>query len=116
MDNLLHIRLRATSLERRHDRGYQMRLGTDLFGYWRVLIAFGRYGTGGTLKARYFENRIEAFTFIEQQLKRRLTAHKRIGCSYQILSVEGRNDILALVNNKTIERFSRVNTFKEIKG
>lgn len=116
MDNLLIIRLRACSLELGHDREYQVRLGTDLFGCWCVLIAFGRYGRGGTIKAKHFETQIQAFAFMDQKLKRRLTAPKRIGCAYQILSVDGRDDMLALVNGQTIKRFSWVREPGEIKG
>jgi len=65
---------------------------------------------------KHFETQTEAFAFMDQKLKRRLTAPKRIGCPYQILSVDERDDMLAFVNSKTIKRFSWVKERKDLKG
>ena len=106
MDNLFHVRLRALNPDLKHDRGYQIILGKDLFGTWYVTTTFGRYGTGGTSKTRLFEERRDSSDFINATLKRRLSSPKRIGCSYQIVSFDGAEEILETINRKVIEKFS----------
>lgn len=106
MDNLLHVRLRAVDPERKHDREYKVTLGKDLFGKWYVTIGFGRYGTGGASKSKLFEERQEAYDFINARLRRRLSSLKRIGCPYRIVSFDGAEEILETMGNKVIERFS----------
>ena len=105
MDNLLVIRLRAINSEFKHDREYKIVLGQDLFGSWYVTITFGKYGAWGTSKTTYFNTHEEACGFIDNRLKRRLSSPKRIGCSYQIISCDGDNEIAQNINKSVIERF-----------
>ncbi len=107
MDNLFHVRLRALDPDLKHDREYKIRLGRDLFQQWYVMITFGRYGSWGTSRTKIFNAREEAYDFTNTRLRRRLSSIKRIGCSYQIVSFDGTEEILETMSNKVIERFSR---------
>jgi hypothetical protein len=106
MDNLLKIRLRAVNPALHYDREYKIGLGTDLFRKWYVIITFGKYHSWGTSKTNYFETREEAYRFIDAKLKRRLSSTKRIGCPYQMISFDGRDDILETISKKVLHRFS----------
>ena len=106
MDNLLHVRLRAVNQDLKFDREYGLVLGKDLFQEWYVVITFGRYGLWGTSRTKTFETQEEAYGFINTKLRRRLTSPKRIGCPYQIVSVDGAEESLEAMGNKVIGRFS----------
>ena len=106
VDNLLRVKLRAVNPDLKHDREYNIGLGQDLFQQWYVMITFGRYGSWGTSRTKVFNTREEAYDFINFKLRRRLTSPKRIGCSYQLVSFDGAEEILETLNNKVIERFS----------
>ena len=106
MDNLFHVRLRALNPDLKHDREYKIRLGQDLFQQWYVMITFGRYGSWGTSRTKVFNAREEAYDFINTRLRRRLSSIKRIGCSYQIVSFDGAEEILETINKNVINRFS----------
>lgn len=106
MDNLLKIRLRAVNPILNFDREYKIGLGRDLFYHWYVTITFGRYRTWGTSKTKTFETQQEAYDYINQKLKRRLSSPKRIGRPYQMISFDGSDDILETISKKVIERFS----------
>ncbi len=106
MDNILKIRLRAVNPELHYDREYKLGLGIDLFSKWYVTITFGRYHTWGTSKTKYFETKEQAYRFIDAKLKRRLSSPKRIGCPYQMVSFDGRDDVLETLSKKVIAKFS----------
>ncbi len=106
MDNLLKIRLRAVNPVLKFDREYKIGLGRDLFEQWYVIITFGRYRTWGTSKTKHFETREEAYHYIDVRLRRRLSSLNRIGCPYQVVSFDGRDDILETISKKIIGQFS----------
>ena len=106
MDNLLHVKLRAINPDLKFDREYKIGLGKDLFQQWYVVITFGRYNTWGTSRTKIFDTRQEAYDFINSKLRRRLSSPKRIGCSYQLVSFDGAEEILETLSKKVIERFS----------
>ncbi|MGV8948490.1 MAG: WGR domain-containing protein [Candidatus Paracaedibacter sp.] len=106
MDNLLNVRLKARTTDLGHDREYTIGLGKDLFQQWYVTISFGRSNASGTNRIAMFSLQEEALKFIHQRLRHRLSSPKRIGCSYQVVSFDGRDDVLSLVNKTIIERFS----------
>jgi len=106
VDNLFHVRLRALNPDLKHDREYKIGLGRDLFQQWYVVITFGRYGSWGTSRTKMFDTREEAYGFINTKLRRRLSSIKRIGCLYQIVSLDGAEEILKTMNRKVIEQFS----------
>jgi hypothetical protein len=108
MDNLLHITLRATNPDRRIDREYVLCLGEDLLGDWTVMIHYGRYGRRGVTKNVAFPTRQEACQYMDIKLGRRLSAHKRIGCDYQLTKLDGVRDILKTISQKETARFFRL--------
>lgn len=107
MENLLKIRLRAKSHGLGVDREYTIGMGKDLFQQWYVTISFGRFDMLGTDRTTRFTIQGEALRVIHQKLKQRLSSSNRKGCSYQIVSFDGSDDILSLVNKTIIERFSK---------
>lgn len=107
MDNLLKVRLRARNNELGVDREYTIGLGKDLFQQWYVTISFGRFNAWGTNRTTLFSLQEEALKFIHQRLRRRLSSPRRIGCSYQVISFDGREDVLSVVNRTIVERFPR---------
>jgi len=106
MDNLLHLRLRAFQHDPPHDRDYHIRMGCDLLRKWYVTIIFGRYATKGTAKTTVLESQEEAFDLIHAKLRRRLSSPKRIGCAYQLVSLEGDPDLISSLDEQIIQRFS----------
>gem|GEM_PF-1287021 len=106
MQNLLYIRLRAVNRDLKFDREYIIELGSDLFKHWYVVVTFGRYTAWGTSRTKTFDTREEACAFINSGLRRRLSSPKRIGCCYQIISFNAKDDILASINDTIMGRFS----------
>jgi hypothetical protein len=87
MDNLLTVTLEAHHPERNHHRRYQVTVGRDLLDDWTVSICYGRAGQGGQMK-RFASPRVEEVrAIIRERLLRRLSAPKRIGCPYQLTTL-----------------------------
>ncbi len=89
MDNLTHgtfIWLEAICPERNVARRYSVALNRDLFGASIVEFARGRIGTRGQGRAVSFASEDEASRFARQLLRRRASAHKRIGVPYREVS------------------------------
>ncbi len=84
MDNLLTVAFEAHHAERNHHRHYEVRVGHDLFDDWTVTIRYGRTGQGGQ-ERRYGSPEPDVLrAIIRDRLRRRLSAPKRIGCSYRL--------------------------------
>ncbi len=87
MDNLFTIAFEAHNSELNHHRRYQITLGRDLLNDWTVAICYGRTGQGGQEK-RFASPRVdEVRAVIRDRLRRRLSAPKRIGCSYRLTTL-----------------------------
>ena len=84
MDNLLTVALEAYNPEKNHHRRYQVRLGRDLFDDWTVEIHYGRCGQGGQGKQFTSPKAAEMKALIQDRLRRRLSAPKRVGCRYRL--------------------------------
>lgn len=84
MDNLLTVAFEAHSREANHHRRYQVTVGRDLLDHWTVAILYGRVGQGGQERRYASANPDEVRTVIRDRLRRRLSAPKRIGCSYRL--------------------------------
>lgn len=84
MDNLLSVIFEAHNTERNHHRRYEIRLGRDLFGEWTVSLRFGRTGRCGQEVRYSATNADQLRKVIRESLRRRLSAPKRIGCSYRL--------------------------------
>jgi hypothetical protein len=106
MDNLLKVRLRAINPDLGFDRTYTIILGRDLFRQWYVTIVFGRYNIWGTSKTLALETQEEAISYIHQKLRRRLSSPKRIGCSYQLVSFDGVDNLLTSINKELLAKFA----------
>ena len=63
-------------------RSHRLEAGIDLFGFWVVEITFGRIGTFGRRLRYVAGDEAETRKFVQQSLRRRATARKRIGVSY----------------------------------
>lgn len=64
-------------------RSYRLDAGTDLFGTWVVEITFGRIGSRGTKIRHAVTDEVSAKKLVRQNIRRRASAPKRIGTSYQ---------------------------------
>lgn len=84
MDNLLSVVFEAHNDERNHHRRYEIRLGRDLFGDWTLTLSYGRSGRGGQ-EIRYAATDPQYVRrVIRDSLARRLSAPRRIDCSYKL--------------------------------
>jgi predicted DNA-binding WGR domain protein len=88
MDNLLSLVMQAHSPERNHHRQYQVRVGKDLFDQWTARITYGRVGTRGKECCFVSREPNELIRIIRQKLLARLSAPRRIGCSYVVTAIE----------------------------
>jgi hypothetical protein len=84
MDNLLNIVLEAHHPQRNHHRRYEIIVGKDLLDDWTVKIRFGRSGQYGRVLQFASPKAEEMRCVIRDRLRRRLSAPKRIGCSYRL--------------------------------
>lgn len=84
MFDLLTIALEAHSDERNHHRRYEVSVGRDLLGDWVVTVRYGRVGKP-LRELRYGSTSIDtAREVVNDRLKQRVSAPKRIGCAYQL--------------------------------
>jgi len=84
MDNLLSIAFEAHHQEKNHHRRYEVVIGRDLLDEWTVAIRYGRTGQGGR-EQRFASPQSEAMrAVVHDRLRRRLSAPRRIGCSYRL--------------------------------
>ncbi len=84
MQNLLTVVFEAHNPVKNHHRRYQLTVGRDLLDDWTVTIHYGRAGNGGR-ELQYAASEADAIrAIIRDRLRRRLSATKRIGCSYRL--------------------------------
>ncbi|QOJ13983.1 MAG: WGR domain-containing protein [Planctomycetia bacterium] len=85
MLDLLTIALEAHSDELNHHRRYEVSVGRDLLGDWVVTVRYGR--VGGPLRELRLgsPDAEEAQAIVHDRLRRRLSAPRRIGCSYRMV-------------------------------
>ena len=84
VDNLLTATFEAHNPERNHHRRYQLTVGRDLLDDWTVTITYGRTGQGGREQRYASPNAEDLRAILNDRLRRRLTAPRRIGCSYRL--------------------------------
>jgi hypothetical protein len=84
MDNLLTVAFEAHHPGNNHHRRYQVTVGRDLLDHWTVAILYGRVGQGGQERRYASINPDDMRAVIRDRLRRRLSAPKRIGCSYRL--------------------------------
>lgn len=78
-----HIWLEAIDPDRNVARGYGILQSQDLFGATIVEFSWGRIGTRGQSRRLSFPDVDKAGNFVEQLLRRRASAQKRIGVCYR---------------------------------
>lgn len=84
MQNLLTIAFEAHHQERNHHRRYQISVERDLLDDWTVSICYGRIGQKAHEQSHASSTLEEMQEVIRDRLRRRLSAPKRIGCSYRL--------------------------------
>ena len=75
-------RLQAEDLTLNRRRAYQLEVGRDLFGDWRVEVTFGRIGARGRTLSYHLESEDDARRLARTCLRRRASAPRRLGVSY----------------------------------
>jgi predicted DNA-binding WGR domain protein len=83
------ILLEACDPERNRWRSYHIAAGQDLFGDWVVVLTYGRMGCRGRTKMVLMPDESAARRFVEACLRKRESAHKRIGIGYKVRQTSG---------------------------
>lgn len=86
MDNLLTLALEAHNNGLNHHRRYEIQIGRDLLDHWTLTIGYGRVGQGQQVKRFAAKEEGCLQVIIRERIQRRLSATKRIGCRYQIVT------------------------------
>jgi predicted DNA-binding WGR domain protein len=86
MLNSWHIALRAEDPTANCYRAYDIHIDRDLFALWNITVSWGRIGAAGTRKMITVASLDEAWPLLKPMLRRRLTAGRRIGCGYRLVS------------------------------
>lgn len=81
-----HVRLEAVDTKRNMARAYEIHAAPDLFGATIVELAWGRIGTRGQSLTRSFSNVADATRYLRKIIARRMSAPKRLGVPYRIVS------------------------------
>jgi predicted DNA-binding WGR domain protein len=84
MDNLLTLVFEAHNSERNNHRQYAISIGQDLFEKYTLAIRYGRPGQSGQERLYASIKQTTIRKLIRERLVRRLSAPKRIGCSYRL--------------------------------
>lgn len=79
------IRLRAFNESRNINRIYEINQSRGLYDLSVVSLRWGREGTRGQTKTIGFDTRSEALKYVNNVLRKRLTAERRIGINYQLV-------------------------------
>jgi hypothetical protein len=83
------ILLHACNPVKNHWRSYHIAAGRDLFGDWIVELTYGRIGSGGRTKVVQVADEEAARHYVRDCLKKRASAPRRIGISYQVVATQG---------------------------
>ena len=87
MDNLLTLALEAHNDEHNHHRRYEIVVGRDLLNDWTLALRYGRIGQVGQETRFASKQAAEIQSIISDRLRRRLSAPKRIGCAYRLVTL-----------------------------
>ncbi len=112
----LTLHLQAINPEFNIARSYYLRMGKDLLGEFMLKITYGRIGHKHLQKVFSFTSQQECLQRTRYYLRKRSTAYKRIGCSYEVIHLEhdlsiNREDILSWLT----PRFEDALTFQRKK-
>lgn len=78
--------LRAQNPERNVNRFYAVTIGRSLFSTYAVYTNNGRVGTHGRMRIHEVTSMEEVKSYLKRCLKRRLSAVKRLGVSYEAVA------------------------------
>ena len=81
---IFHIELRADEPSKNIRRFYHINVGRDLLGDLVVTLRNGRIGNFGREKCHIVKDEEEAKKLVLESLKKRKSAPKRIGVSYEV--------------------------------
>src|SRR4051794_36382644 len=96
MLEICNIALTPGHPDRNVCRDYRLSLGRDLFGDWTVDLRYGRIGQRGQERQIACGSLEEACRVAHSYLRRRISAPRRIGCAYRIVSFDpGEADLLS---------------------
>lgn len=89
MWSLAHLRFRLVDRSCNRDRAYELDLGRDLFDRLTVTARFGRQGSALRAVVHAAATIEDAQRIAAGLLRRRLTARRRLGSAYVLLSADG---------------------------
>ena len=84
MQNLLTVAFEAHHGELNHHRRYEITVGRDLLDDWIVSVRYGRTGQPGREQRFGGAETSELKAIVQERLRRRLSASRRIGCAYRL--------------------------------
>ncbi|HEY4313830.1 MAG TPA: WGR domain-containing protein [Pirellulales bacterium] len=115
MLNLLTVVFEAHHTGRNHHRRYQISVGRDLFNDWIVSIDYGRIGQQGQRQRFGHANAVQLQSIIRERLRRRRSAQRRIGCTYQLKELHTFNgfDVEAWLPRALLAEFLQVSSSPE---
>lgn len=87
MDNLLTIAFEAHHPAQNRHRRYQIVVGHDMLDAWTVMICYGRIGSRSQVRRYASADSNSLRAMIRERLLRRLSAPRRIGCSYRLTAL-----------------------------
>ena len=96
------IELQAVSPQA-HQRAYEIHVGPDLFGQLVVTIEFGVIGRRGQRRVHLVADIAEAQAVVRQALRRRLSAPRRIGVPYRVITCHDAGCWLAMMGFQLID-------------
>ncbi|MCR9074265.1 MAG: hypothetical protein NXI18_21630 [Alphaproteobacteria bacterium] len=89
MWSLAHLRFRLVDRSCNRDRAYELDLGRDLFDRLTVTARFGRQGSALRAVVHAAATIEDAQRIAAGLLRRRLSARRRLGSAYVLLSADG---------------------------
>lgn len=92
-----HLELRLVDHERNRDRLYVIEVDEGLFGEVTVTLSYGRRGSWMRSRRVTVKDRAGALRFVASCLKRRSTAWRRLGASYELVHAAGSPDVRTAV-------------------
>jgi predicted DNA-binding WGR domain protein len=93
LDNLLTVTLEAHHEGKNHHRRYEVVIGRDLLDDWTLVIRYGRVGSASQIRHYAATQPDVVRAIIRERLLRRLSAPKRIGCSYRLTALHAAPDL-----------------------
>jgi hypothetical protein len=97
------IELRAVSPHGQRRRAYEIHVDQDLFSQLVVAIDFGVIGTHGQRRVHLVTDIAEAQAVVRRALRRRLSAPRRIGVPYRVITCHDPRCWLAMMGFQLID-------------